>query len=312
MMPAVPDGCTLRSVVNAMLYLRGNFCSSLATRSNISEAQAVASQLLEWRRTALWAAMKFTSLPLIVSTLTEDRERTLLSNLNVREPFAAVMDEVQAMTPRATTKFRVCRSCVEADRFQYGVAFTRVLHQIPGIRTCSTHDQLLENACGDCGKEYDLGSSQRRILPGRCRGCHSEKGRTMGHDRSAGYAAFSDIVMRGLLGRAPEVRPDRLLIALERFARLSVALGPDLLKMFTSFWGVDSLDKACACIGAKPEEIWRSLVFGIQPVSVFGAYGLASFFESGVKNAPDLPTEDVINASIRAFVLAQRRGRFGR
>ena len=311
MMPVVPDGCTLRSVVNAMLYLRGNFCSSMATRSNISEAQAVASQLLEWRRTALWAAMKFTSLPLIVSTLTEDREKALLSKLDVREPAATVMDEVKAMSPHATKKFRVCRSCVEADRFQYGLAFTRVLHQIPGIRTCSTHDLLLETACGDCGKEYDFGGSRRRILPGRCRGCYSEKGLAMGHDRSAGYAAFSDIVMRGLLGRAPEVRPDRLLIALDRFANLSAALGPDLVKMFTSFWGVDCFQKACECIGAKPEEIWRSLVSGIQPVSVFGAYGLASFYESGVKNAPGLPAEDVLNASIRAFVLAQKRSRFG-
>ena len=308
MIPEVPAGCTLRSVVNAMLYLRGDFFSSLATRSDILAAQAVALELLEGRRNALWVATRFTILPLIVGTLAKDRESSLLSNLAARKPIEVVIEKAQAMMPREFTQFRICRLCVEADHSQYGLAFTRVLHQIRGIKTCSLHNQVLENACGDCGEKYYwVGNKSRRMVPGRCRSCRSEKGLSVKHAQSAGYAAFSDILTRGLVARAPEVRPDGLQIALDRFAQISMIYDDGLLGMLSRFWGVDSWVKASRRMGAQPEEIRRSLLFGDPPATVLGAYGLASFFHSVVKNDAELMTADVINATIWGQLAYEKR-----
>ena len=303
MIPKIPEGCTLRSLINALLYLRGNLCLSRNSHTCLWGAHQVALELFGGQRTASWAAMQFTALPLVISTLSEDQKQTLLSKLFDQEPIAKLADDLKAMLPRAVTTFRVCRLCVEEDVSKYGLAFTRVLHQIPSIRTCSAHGSRLENACGDCGHEYRLtGANVRRRCLERCSLCQSAIGRPVDHVHSAGYAAFSDLLHRGLVGQAPEVRPDQLSFALQRFVELSVRHGEDLLWMFAKFWNVDSWRVACQRLGADPAEIRRSLLFGIPPESIVGVYGLASFFHSYVITAPDLPTGAPVDAPIWSFM----------
>ena len=79
MIPKIPEGCTLRSLINALLYLRGNLCLSLNSHTCLWGAHQVALELFGGQRTASWAAMQFTALPLVISTLSEDQKQTLLS-----------------------------------------------------------------------------------------------------------------------------------------------------------------------------------------------------------------------------------------
>ena len=307
MIPIVPPGSTLRSFVNALLHMRGDLRATFVNHSGMWGAQAVALQLLEGRRSALWVARQFTTFPMVVSTLTEDQERGLLFNLALREPNATAMDFTQSVLPRVPARFRVCRLCIEADLSQYGLGFTRVLHQIPSVRVCVTHDHRLEHACADCGLAYSLnGPNPRRRALDRCSACRSEKGLPIDHAHSEGRAAFANLVSRGLGGQAPEVRPDHLHVALQRFAELSVERGEDLLWMLSRFWGVKTWTAACACIGAKSDDMRRSLLFGAPPASVLGAYGLASFYHSSVKDDPDLPTGNAIDATIWSFMSGRK------
>ena len=303
LIPKVPAGCTLQSYVNALLFLRGSLRSPCTRRSSIFDAKTVSTELIGDTLSTSWIAMRFTSLPAVVSTLTEEEESGLLSKIAISDPDAVAIDWAQRVSPRLSAQFRVCRLCAEEDLSLYGLSFTRVLHQIPTVRTCPTHNYPLANACGDCGAEYRLASVKpRRRALHLCETCHSATGRPVDHVPSAGYAAYSDFLERGLTGQAPELRPDRLRIALDRFAELSMGHGEDLLWMLAKFWAVDSWHSACAGIGVNPDEMRRSLVFGAPPVSVLGAYGLASFFHSSISCDPEWPTGNAPNTPIWSFM----------
>lgn len=111
----------------------------------------------------------------------------------------------------------------------------------------------------------------------------------MTRDRSEGYQAYVEMIARGIVGNAPEVHPQQLKIALDRFSDLTIEHGIDLRLVMAKFWRVKTWEKVCERIGVTPGELKKSLVFGAPPHRVLAAYGLASFYHSCVKGDSSLP-----------------------
>ncbi|WP_157412488.1 hypothetical protein [Acidovorax sp. Root217] len=111
----------------------------------------------------------------------------------------------------------------------------------------------------------------------------------MTRDRSDGYQAYVEMIARGIVGNAPEVHPQQLKIALDRFSDLTIEHGIDLRQVMAKFWRVKTWEKVCERIGVTPGELKKSLALGTPPQSVLAVYGLASFYHSCIKEDSSLP-----------------------
>lgn len=111
----------------------------------------------------------------------------------------------------------------------------------------------------------------------------------MTRDNSEGYGAYVELIARGNLGNAPEVHPKQLTVALDRFSDLTIEHGIDLRPVLAKFWRVGTWEEVCERIGASSGELSKSLVFGVPPQTVLGAYGLASFYHSFLRTENSLP-----------------------
>ncbi|MBA1146683.1 TniQ family protein [Ectothiorhodospiraceae bacterium WFHF3C12] len=46
--------------------------------------------------------------------------------------------------------WRYCRGCIEADSQRYGLAYWHTVHQLPGLTTCTVHEEALLTRCDRC------------------------------------------------------------------------------------------------------------------------------------------------------------------
>jgi predicted RNA-binding Zn-ribbon protein involved in translation (DUF1610 family) len=105
-------------------------------------------------------------------------------------------------------RLRQCNTCLSEDLEHHGTGHWRVIHQALGIRFCHLHDELLQDECGSCAQPF--GKRGTTTLPGDpCPNCGSRATRSsLSRDRSAGYDAYANMILRALDGTAPELAPN--------------------------------------------------------------------------------------------------------
>ena len=290
MIPSIPVGSTLASLIHALQFLQdpgdAMFYRCVIRRSTSSSYVKFGD-----RRTPVELALKYSTLPMGLATLSDAMQEDFLRDLSSPTPENGALKRLKSMLRFETQASKRCPLCVAQDLKLYGFAYARSVHQVLTIDTCPEHYCLLEESCGDCGAYFELAPYERRArrLLHVCRYCGSRSGNQAAHDRSEGYDAYAELIARGNQNNAPEVNPQQLAFALNRFSDLTIEHGIDLRLVLAKFWRVKTWEEACARIGASSGELYKSLVFGAPPHTVLGAYGLASFFHSCVKNHRSLP-----------------------
>ncbi|WP_409993984.1 TniQ family protein [Roseateles albus] len=102
---------------------------------------------------------------------------------------------------------RQCPTCVREDVNIFGSGHWRVMHQIPVIRFCQVHGELLQDQCARCNTSFVKYSD--RVLPGEpCPRCGSDAvSSSLSNATSMGYTALAKLIERALRGEAPELDP---------------------------------------------------------------------------------------------------------
>ncbi len=290
MIPSVPTGCTLAALLNASEYL-GNLPLKTASKCVVRRA----TELVDVNFTVFGGIVelvsKYSTMPAALATLSDAARNEFLHELSRATPQSEVLKKASFMLRMEERSATRCSMCVAEDLGAHGFAFARSIHQIPTIKACPIHLCLLESRCGQCSTDLEPDwSPHRRKMHNVCRKCGARAEVAIPYISSEGYQAYADLLYRGMRGEAPEVKPDQLKVALERFSDLTIEHGLDLRRNLMNFWRVESWIETCACIGAPSDELYKSLVFGIEPDTVLGAYGLASFFHSCIQNDLTLPT----------------------
>lgn len=291
MIANVPDGVELDSYVNLLQYLRGGRASPFKRRCLIWRANQVSESMLSGRSNPLQILVRHSVWPLVVATLCESANHSVIPEMASTHVDDDFSERVMRLMPKRAPSYRRCPRCISEDLKEYGFAFGRSLHQLTVVRTCPRHDVVLEEECAKCQADFE---SPIRCAPYRgelqlCRQCGSTKGRPVPHTPSDGYRALVELLGCGMEGRAPEVGPRMLKVALDRFAELTLEHGVDLFPMFSRFWAKNDLQGACEVSSANPQEIRAALLFGTPPNSVISAYVLASFFHAVIVKEDGLP-----------------------
>jgi len=292
MIPITPDAVGLESYMNFLQYLRGAREYPFKRKCIVWRARKLSDEILGGSMSLLQVLMKFTVLPLVLETLSESAKREMHERIASNEADSEVALLLRRFQPKSSLSYKRCPLCLSEDLFNYGFAFGRALHQFAAIRICPSHEVLLEEECASCGAEFEF---LPKLAPFRgelqvCRRCGKKNEMPpLSHTYSSGHVAFAKLLMQGLEGRACEVGPQRLKVALERFSELSLEHDVDLLPTFAEFWGCKDWRDACKEAGAKYPEIRRALIFGAPPVSVISTYVVASFFNARIANGVGFP-----------------------
>ena len=281
MIPIVPPGSNLASAVRAMQYL-GIPQINRTTRGVAHRSLETLARDFRCLGSCADLALKFSTLPAALATLSDAARSELIEELSRESPRSEALASVRSLLQMEAHAFKRCPACVDEDLGKYGFAFSRSIHQVSSITICPTHWCVLESECGACGGSLTPALYGKRHLQDVCRLCGSRSGTAVSREPSKGYLALSDLLCSGMRGEAREVEPAQLKIALNRFSELSLVYKVDLMQMLVTFWQAESWQDVCACIGASSRELYRALVFGTEPRSVLGAYGLASFFHACV------------------------------
>ncbi len=303
MIANVPDGIELDSYVNLLQYLRGRRASPFKRRCLVWRVNRVSESMLNGKCGPLQILVRHSVWPLIVATLCDSANHRVIpetASAYVDDEFS---ERVMRLMPKRAPSYRRCPCCISEDLKEYGFAFGRSLHQLAVVRTCPKHDVALEEECAKCQADFE---SPIRCAPYRgelqlCRQCGSTKGRPVPHTPSAGYRALVALLCCGMEGRAPEVGPRMLKVALDRFAELTLEHGVDLFPMFSNFWEKKDLRGACEVSGANPQEIRAALLFGTPPNSVISTYVLASFFYTVILKEDGLPIGPAVRTPCWTF-----------
>lgn len=136
---------------------------------------------------------------------------------------------------------RQCPKCVHQDREIFGTGHWHVMHQLPAIRFCKIHGDLLHDQCSRCGSAF--GSPSDLALPGEpCARCGSVKtASSLTAKRSKGYNSFADLVARAFQGNAPELAPGIRTLLVQKIIATSNGDAKTLLASFLATWEVDNL-----------------------------------------------------------------------
>lgn len=291
MIASVPDGIELDSYVNLLQYLLGKRARPFKRACLIWRVNQVSDFMLNGKCDPLQILFKYSVWPLVVATLYDSADREMPPEMVSTHIGAKLPAMVMRLMPQHAQRYRRCPRCIAEDIHEFGFAFGRSLHQLAAVNTCLKHDVVLEEVCTKCRADFE---SPIRYAPFRgelqvCRQCKSTKGRPVPHTPSNGYRAMIELLGRGLEGRAPEVGPRMLKVALDRFAELTLEHGINLRVMFAKFWGCEEWQDACKVFGVKPPEIRAALLFGSSPSSVIATYALASFFHAVIVKDDVLP-----------------------
>lgn len=157
----------------------------------------------------LQVLMRFTVLPLVLETLHESAKREVIERISSNEADAEVDLLLRRLKPRSGSRYKRCPRCISEDLLDYGFSFGRTLHQFAAIRTCPSHDVLLEEECSACRAGFEF---LPKFAPYRgelqvCRRCGAKNEEPLSHTYSSGYVAFAKLFARGLEGNACEVGP---------------------------------------------------------------------------------------------------------
>lgn len=291
MIPIAPEGVALESYVNVLQYLRGRRDYPLKRSCIVWRAREFAEEILGGTMSLLQVLMRFTVLPLILETLHESSKKEVIERISANEADAEMVLLFRRLKPKSGSRYKRCPRCIIEDLRDYGFSFGRTLHQFASIRTCPSHDVLLEEECSACGAGFEFLS---KFSPYRgelqvCRQCGAKNEEALSHNFSNGYVAFAKLFARGLEGNACEVGPQQMKVALDRFSELSLEHDVDLLSIFAEFWACKDWRDVCKDIGAKYREIRRALILGVPPVCVISTYVVASFFNARIASDITLP-----------------------
>ncbi|TAK89405.1 MAG: hypothetical protein EPO09_17390 [Aquabacterium sp.] len=142
---------------------------------------------------------------------------------------------------KPSRRLRLCRSCVLSDLETHGTGHWRVVHQVPAIRFCHQHDEVLHDECADCGSAF--GGKDKWALPSDpCGHCGSLNSRSsLSPLKSDGYNALADLTVRALNGQAPELEPEIRAALLRHIIQLAQTDAETLLDQFLDWWAVNDL-----------------------------------------------------------------------
>lgn len=138
---------------------------------------------------------------------------------------------------------RQCPLCVQEDIANFGTGHWRVIHQVPVIRLCHSHQVALHDRCASCSTSFS--ENAEIVLPGepcpRCGSTKTSSPRPIAP--SSGYLALARLIDRALRGEAPELSPNIRTRLLQHIIATSNCDAEALLKQFLDWWDVDSLAK---------------------------------------------------------------------
>jgi hypothetical protein len=260
----------------------------------------------------------------IVTSQTADRWRKALA---IGDVSAHVQCRAQhAHGIKNTIVLRQCPSCVRDDVNVYGSGHWRVLHQIPVIRFCQTHGELLHDRCAACRTPFV--EHIEPILPGEpCARCGSTATSScLSTAQSQGYDALAKLVERALYGEAFELGPrirGRLLQHLAASANIDAE---SLLRRFLKWWGLDSLHElehqiqcrteansalqlfACGHADVKSQFLMAAVAFAWEHTSESDRHQLLNHrhIESDLFSRPaanDMPDE-ILRDALAALAIA--------
>lgn len=216
MIPASPAGATIDSLLLAMSRLSASTSLSGAMRKYYGSRHPHANPLarhaaklsvnaFEGLLSAEQLVLRHSAWPIYSCLVSRpsaqawfQRTRDGASPVSVPELFCPVKLELSA------SRWRSCPRCVELHLQEYGTGHWMVIHQLPGIRTCPTHCELLDVACGACGAP--LGGAGIDRLPGEpCTRCGTRINDRTRFDGSAGEQQLARLYAKLLDGRAMEL-----------------------------------------------------------------------------------------------------------
>lgn len=289
MIPSAPTGITLAALLNAWEYLGNPRPKTRLTSPARRAAELVDSNFKVFGEIGP-LLLNYSTMPAALATFSDDARSKFLRELSRANPQSHILKKATAMISmeeRATTR---CSMCIDEDIRVHGFAFARSLHQIPTVKMCPVHRCLLEYTCGRCRLDLEFDwSPHYRKTHNVCRNCGAYAEVAIPCFGSEGHQAYVELLYRGMLDKAPEVRPDQLNVGLERFSELAIEHGIDLRPRLMGFWRAASWLEVCGCIGASSDELYNALVFGVAPNTILGTYGLASFFHSCIRVDLTLP-----------------------
>lgn len=158
-------------------------------------------------------------------------------------------------------RLRQCPACVREDIAKFGSGHWRVVHQVPGIRFCGVHNQLLHDRCGRCRSR--LGEAPTWRLPGEpCHRCGScETSSSLQDSVSEGYTAMAALVERAIGGDAPELAPGTSIRFLRHFIDSAHSDPKSLLLDFLKYWSCREANHLERLISSSEGTIARTRLF---------------------------------------------------
>lgn len=179
-------------------------------------------------------------------------------------------------------ELRHCRECVSEDLTTHGVAHWRRLHQIPSIRYCPTHNDLLHNRCASCSASASIST---QTLPGEpCVHCGSNRTKSdFPKNMSAGYLALLQLLERALQNQAPELSPFNRARLMKDYKNSIFPSNATLVRRVLDWWSVRNLRELLHLLQSGSMEWDTSSIdfewtkkWSISLTTTFVAYAVAN------------------------------------
>lgn len=170
-----------------------------------------------------------------------------------KTPFARYLDTNigPISTIGAYGVLRRCQACVDSD-FENGlVPGWRVLHQLPFLRHCAEHGELLSSHCPECAQAMERGDTYR--LPSDpCRHCGSTQRHRRAVETCQGQVRLGHLCERIFRGLVPELDAMRWTGWIrqwrERFGTAEAAAA-QIEKRLLELWKATSVDQISELLG---------------------------------------------------------------
>lgn len=221
LIPAFPRGATIESIFLANYWLRQPGSLSGANRlfygkqkgkpSNLNpyglHANAFSQRVLGGKVSGQALVQFHSAWPVYSSVLPRDLADKVQLGLTegryaeLRKLLSRYYDNTQYVD-----EWRICPACCAQDVAVYGVGHWRVVHQLPGVTACPTHQAALLYRCADCAAP--LGGATSLAMPGwPCMVCGSEARVALLVNPSPGARALACLYSRLVNGDGPDLQP---------------------------------------------------------------------------------------------------------
>lgn len=250
MTPLFPSDATLASILQAFVYA-GKFSSPLRyapfpTKGRLSSdfgeaTKSFSEHVLDGAVTPEDLLEKHTMFPLMACLLDANAAKQWKSALIEGRRYAH-----KGIFPNFLATFlpsrasRCCPKCIQEDLKNYGLAHWRIPHQIPGIKHCIYHGNLLCDTCESfgCNAKFKNLMGPFQLPSDPCWSCGATD---IGIIRtrnilSPGYQAYSEIANRALQGEAWELTPHTREVVRSHLRSKTLEHKRNLISAWVSSW----------------------------------------------------------------------------